>query len=57
MRNSTPKKEEKMIKTSMALPEPLWTAVRIKALEMHVNAQDLVREALEEFLKRKGGAK
>ena len=46
-----------MIKTSMALPEPLWTAVRIKALEMHVNAQDLVREALEEFLKRKGGAK
>ena len=46
-----------MVKTSMKLPEPLWTAARIKALEMHIDAQDLVRMALEEFLKRKGGAK
>ena len=45
-----------MVKTSMALPEPLWTAVRIKALELRINAQDIVRMALEDYLKKKGGS-
>ena len=46
--------QEKMVKTSLKLPELLWNAVRIRAIETHVDAQDIVRMALEQFLKKGG---
>lgn len=51
-----PVQEQKRVKTSLNLPEDLWTAARIKAIEMKVDAQDLVALAIEQFLKR-GGAR
>lgn len=44
----------KRMKTSLSLPLELWTAARIRALEVGVDAQDLVAKALAEYL-RKGG--
>jgi len=47
---------DKTIKTSFRLPSDLWTAARIEALKRGVDAQDIVAEALAQYLK-KGGAK
>ena len=44
-----------MVKTSLRLPEALWKATRIKAIEMNMDAQELVSLALDQYLK-KGGA-
>ena len=48
--------EYKTLKTSFRLPEQLWKAAKIRAIEMNMDAQDLVALALEQFLK-KGGAR
>ena len=40
-----------MVKTSLSLPEDVWKAARIKAIELNVDAQDLVALALEQYLK------
>lgn len=45
-------------KTSIVLPEKLWSRVRIRAVHERRNAQEIVAEALEEYLrKRKGETK
>lgn len=55
-----PRKEKKLIpkqkrfKTTLYLPENLWKATRIRAIEMDVDATDLVVEALQQYLKRGG---
>jgi len=46
----------KMAKTSLNLPEDLWKAAKIRAIELDVDLQDLLAEALRDYL-RKGGAK
>lgn len=46
----------KRVRTTLNLPEDLWKAVKICAIERGINAQDLVALALQQFLK-KGGAK
>jgi hypothetical protein len=45
------------IKTSIEIPEELWRAAKIRAMNERKNFQDVVAEALREFLKRskKGG--
>jgi len=47
---------KKMIKTSLRFPEDLWKAARIRAIEMNVDAQTLVAEAVSQYL-RKGGTR
>lgn len=44
-------------RTSLMLPEKLWRNVKIRALHENRNAQEIVAEALEEYLRRakKGG--
>jgi hypothetical protein len=42
------------IKTSLALPEDLWRAAKIRAIHEGKNLQDIVAEALREHLKTKG---
>ena len=54
------RKEKKLMpkqnrfKTTLYLPEDLWKATRIRAIEMDVDATDLVVEALQQFLKKGG---
>lgn len=48
--------KEKTSKTSFRLPSELWTAVRIEALKRGCDAQDIVAQALSDFLK-KGGSR
>jgi hypothetical protein len=45
------------VKTSIEIPEELWRAAKIRAVEQRKNFQDVVAEALREFLKKpkKGG--
>ncbi len=53
-----PRKEVSTVsKTSLNLPADLWKKVRIRALEEDRNAQEIVIEMLEEYLRRpkKGG--
>ena len=47
---------EETVKTSLRLPDDLWKAARIKAIEQGLDAQDIVAEALRQYL-RKGGAR
>ena len=49
-------REEETVKTSLRLPDDLWKAARIKAIERGVDAQDIVAEALRQYL-RKGCAR
>lgn len=42
----------KRIKTTLYLPEDLWKAAKIKAIEMDVDATDIVTKALERYLKK-----
>jgi predicted DNA binding CopG/RHH family protein len=39
-----------MVKTTMRLPERIWKAVRIRAIEEGRDAQDLVAEAITAYL-------
>ncbi len=47
------------VKTSIEIPEEVWRAAKIRAMDEKKNFQDIVAEALREFLKKgkKGGAK
>ena len=47
------------MKTSIEIPEDVWRAAKIRAMDEKKNFQDIVAEALREFLKRskKGGGK
>lgn len=47
-------RKQKMVKTSLSLPENLWKEARIRAIESNMDAQDLVALALERFLKKGG---
>lgn len=44
-------------RTSLMLPTRIWKAIRIRAVHENRNAQEIVAEALEDYLKkfRKGG--
>jgi len=42
-----------MVKTSLRLPEDIWQAARIRAIEERRDAQDLVADALRDYLKQK----
>ncbi len=44
-------------KTSLMLPKQLWTSIKIRALQEERDAQDLVAEALQDYLGKvkKGG--
>ena len=49
----------KTVKTSVEIPEDVWRAAKIRAMDEKKNFQDIVAEALKEFLKRskRGGGK
>jgi hypothetical protein len=49
-----PMPKQKRFKTTLYLPEDLWKATKIRAIEMDVHATDLVVEALQQFLKKGG---
>ena len=49
------KSKPKRIKTTLHLPQGLWKAAKIKAIELDVDATDIVTKALERYLKK--GAK
>ena len=40
-----------MVKSTLRLPAALWRAGRIRALDEHLDFQDLVARALERYLK------
>jgi hypothetical protein len=44
----------KRFKTTLYLPANLWKATKIRAIEMDVDATDLVVAALQQFLKKGG---
>jgi metal-responsive CopG/Arc/MetJ family transcriptional regulator len=45
--------EEKMVKTSVAFPESLWKEGRKRAIDEDRDFQDIVTDALREYLQRK----
>ena len=47
-----PMQKEAMVKTSLKLPEALWKRTKIRAIEMDIEAQELIALALEQFLKK-----
>jgi len=49
----------KTTKTSIEIPEQFWRAGKIRAMDEKKNFQDIVTDALREYLKRpkKGGEK
>jgi hypothetical protein len=40
------------VKTSIEIPEDIWRAAKIRAMDEKKNLQDIVMEALRDFLKR-----
>lgn len=42
----------KRVKTTLYLPEELWKAAKIRAIETNVDATDIVTKALERYLKK-----
>ena len=48
--------QEAKAKTTMSLPAELWAQTKIEAIKRGVDAQDIVTEALAQYLK-KGGAR
>ena len=52
-----PVQKPKMVKTSLRFPEDLWKAARIRAIELDMDAQDLIADALRQYLEQKGGAR
>lgn len=51
----TPAPDDKSDKVTIRLPHDLVRRAKIRAAEIEVNFQDVVRLALEDYLKRKGG--
>jgi hypothetical protein len=49
--------KERIVKTSVGLPESLWKEVRKRAIDEDRDFQDIVRDALVLYLRQKGGAK
>ena len=47
------------VKTSIQIPEEVWRAAKIRAMDEKKNFQDVVAEALRDYLKkpRKGGTR
>jgi hypothetical protein len=45
------------VRTSIDIPEDLWTAAKVRAVHDKTNLQDVIAAALREYLKkaRKGG--
>lgn len=44
----------KRSKTTLNLPEDIWKATKIRAIELGVDAQDIVALAVEQYLKKGG---
>ena len=53
MKSKQEKKQmpERMRKTSLAIPEHLWKAAHIRALDEDADLQDIIAKALELYLK------
>ena len=53
---STPKppKKPKRFKTTLSIPPELWKQAKMEALKQDRDATDLVIDALEMYLKKKG---
>jgi hypothetical protein len=51
--------EVRTMRTSIEIPEELWTAAKIRAVHDKTNLQDVIAAALRDYLKRpkKGGKK
>ena len=45
----------KRVKTTLNLPEALWKEARKRAIDLDMDAQDLVTIALDQYLKKGGG--
>jgi hypothetical protein len=45
--------EERVVKTSVAFPESLWKEGRKRAIDEDRDFQDVVQDALREYLRRK----
>jgi hypothetical protein len=45
--------KEERVSVSLRLPRGLWKRFKIRCIEVERDAQDVVAELLEEFLKRK----
>lgn len=47
------------MRTSIEIPEELWTAAKIRAVHAKTNLQDVIAAALRDYLRRpkKGGKK
>ena len=43
-------------KTSIQLPDAVWKAVKIRAVEENRNVQELVADALKDYLRKKGSS-
>jgi hypothetical protein len=54
-RKQTERAGESVVKTSLYLPEPLWKAAKIRALEEGCDLRDLIIRGLEMIVKRRGG--
>jgi hypothetical protein len=48
---------EKMVKTSVSLPESLWKDGRKRAIDEDRDFQDILCDALRDYLRKKGGAR
>jgi hypothetical protein len=57
MRRSDWGEEVSTVRTSIEIPEDLWTAAKIRAVHDKTNLQDVIAAALRDYLKRpkKGG--
>jgi hypothetical protein len=49
-----PEKKEPTVKTSLRLPERLWKAAHVLALDERSDLQDVVAKALEAYLLKRG---
>ncbi len=48
---------EKMVKTSVGFPETLWKDGRKRAIDEGRDFQDIIGDALRDYLRRKGGVR
>lgn len=46
--------KDETVKTTLRLPRDLWIETQHRAIDEQCAAQDVVRRALEQYLKRKG---
>jgi predicted DNA binding CopG/RHH family protein len=53
-KETKPTQMRKRSRTTLNLPEDLWKATKIRAIELGVDAQDLVALAVEQYLKKGG---